>query len=269
MAKASPSATEAPPLPAPEPTPPETPVEGEQVEATPVEGVAAPVQEAEKPDVLALLRELPAEERTRVRDEIFGEDLQQKEKDAESAAYSRLEAAHLRQQKANADLNSTWRNAQAETDENRALQHIASFAQGYAEDYAKQQAQSWRGYFDDAYMQAFGLKRGEYEAAWIDVHKEARKQGRSATDGDFLAHMMGEKFMPKAQMSKELSDEVKARVEEEVGNRLAGQPAPVTLGPAEAGTGSLTSEKYKAMSEEDRRRLSPDEIDAMTRRYLT
>ena len=235
MPKANPSATEVVTFPAPELTPSETPIEGEQVEETPVEEVVVPpAQEEEKPDPVVLLRDLSAEERTRIRDEVFGDDLRQREKDAESAAYSRIEAANLRQQKNNADLQGTLRNLDAETDDNRRMQHIASFAQGYAQEYATQQAQTWRTYFDDAYKRTFGLTQGEYEATWIDVHKESRKQGREATDADFLAHMMGEKFMPKQQLTKEMREEMAALAEEAVGKRLAGQPAPVTLGPAEA-----------------------------------
>jgi len=270
MAKTSPSATEAPPLPPEEAPPSEAPQEV-QVEAAPVvEGAPAPpVQEEEKPDYAAQLRQLPDEERERLLEEVYSDRLQKIEQSAQQSAYDRLLNQQARQQRANEGLQATLRNLDNESDETKRAQHIGAFAEGYAQQVVQAQAQEWRTYFDDALMRTFGFNRGQYEAAWVQVHQQTRaKENRAPTDADFLAHVMGEKFMPKTQMSKEQREEISAAVEEAVGKRLAGQPSPVSLGPGESGGAALTAEKYKALSNEERAKLPPDQIDAMTRRYL-
>lgn len=235
MAKTS--ATEAPPAPTPEAVPSEVPEET-QVEAAPVEEAApaAPVQEEQKPDVKAILAELPKEERKRLLTETLGDELQTLEQTATDRAYARLQEAQHREQRANEGLQTAVRNVNAETDENKQAQHIAAFARTYAAEHADEVAKVWRNYFNDALRQTFGLTEGQYKAVWTRVHAQIREsENRDATDADFLAHMMGEKFMPKTQMSKEQREEMAALVEEAVGKRLAGQPAPVSLGPGEAG----------------------------------
>jgi hypothetical protein len=61
-------------------------------------------------------------------------------------------------------------------------------------------------------------------------------------------------------------DEIDAAIEEKLGKRLVAQASPVVMGPAPGG--SLTAERYKSLSDEERAKLSPSDIDAMTRKYL-
>jgi len=252
MPKGTPSATEAPPLPVQEVAPSEV-SEETQVEAAPVaeETPAPQVQEEAKPDYVAQLRELPDEERERLLNEVYADRLQALDRSAEDRAYNRLLGSQQRQQRANEDLQGTLRNLDNESDDTKRAQHVAAFAQGYANQVVQEQAQEWRSYFDTAFKRSFGLNDGQYRAAWIEVHKKAALENRKAEDADFIAHMTGEKFMPKQSMSKELNDEINARVEEAVGKRLAGQPAPVALGPSEPPGGEV--DVAKAQGQEGKR----------------
>lgn len=236
--------------------------------------VEAPAQEPEQPDAKGLFSSLPPEEQQAFLKEQswYQETVRDAEHRGEQAGESRAYNRHMddiqRQARANQTIASALQNLASATDENQQAQVLQGVASAAIQDFAAQRDSQWQGFLDSSFRQLFKMNEAEYRMAWQPVHEKAAKENRVANYADFLAHITGEKFMSKQALSKDMEDEIKAQVEEAVGKRLVSQPAPVVLGPGAAGPGGLTPERYKALSDEERAKLSPDQIDTMTRKYL-
>lgn len=239
------------------PTPAGAPSEAAPVEETAQVGAEAtaeepaPVAQEQKPDVKALWSELPPEERQALvqEEDWHKEALRRAEFEAERKIQSRTQADEHRRMRANQDLQVTLQNLDNTVDDSQRAQHIQGYAQSYAEGVAAQVGQQWTEFLDSSYRQVFGLNDAQYRNAWDDVKRKVARENRTANYSDFLAHMTGEKFMPKGNLSKDIQEEINARVEEALGKRLAGQPSPVTLGPGESlSDGTFTRSQLNAMS---------------------
>ena len=255
MAKGKPSEAEAPALPIEEtPLPVETPAEG-----------APEVAAQEKPDFRAQFTELPEEERKAFLEENAAEMVRRAEQSGRDSAYARLQADQQRQAQANQALQDTLRNLDTETDDNRRGGHILAFAQRQAAEQANRQAQANL----ESVRESFGVSPEEHDDLLHKLHQAAARDGRIATFGDYVKAVTGERYMPKGEVTKQLRAEVEAALEERLGKQREGEPAPVSVGQGQATTSSLTPDRYKHLSPEEQAKLSSEQIDAMTRKYVT
>ena len=236
MAKKESSETEVSALPAQE-----TPLPELQVEPPPEEGAPAPaVQEAEKPDFRAQFDALPEEDREAFLQERTAERVRRAEQSAQDRAFARMQADQARQAQANQGLQDTLRNLEAEADDSKRGGHVEAYAAYRIRQVSQQQAQEAL----ENVREALGVPDAEHDELVYKLHREAARDNRVATLGDYIKHVTGERFMPKRESDAKIRAEVNAALEERLGKQRETEPAPVSVGQGQPAGGRNPEQKW-------------------------
>lgn len=260
--KAQPSTVEDTPLPTQETTPSEpSPEAGAEETKPPEEGAAAPEPTEEKPDFATQLAELPEEERKALLKEHLGEELSRFEQSARDSAWGKLQTAQARQVQANQALQDTLKNLDTTEDTNTRAGHV----QAYADAYVQSASQQWALEALEGLRGSLGVSREEHDEIILRLHQQAARENRVATFGDYAKHVVGEKTMPKGDVTKQIQAEVKAALTEQQGKGIESQAAPVSVGPGEPPKGTPTVIDFAAMTRKQRSELTEGQLKAMVR----